>query len=182
MLQRALETLQFQSVQSLSRVQLFVTLWTTTHQASLSITNYWSLLKFMSIKSVMPSNHVILCQSLLLLPSIMPKIRVFQMSQFFTSGGQSIWVSASASVFQMNIQGSFPLAWTGWISWQSKGLWRVFSNSTVQKHQFFSVQLSSQSNSHIHPYMTTGKTIALTRWTFVGKVMFLLWTHPKETY
>ena len=122
MLRRALETLQFQSVQSLSRVQLFVTLWTTTHQASLSITNYWSLLKFMSIKSVMPSNHVILCQSLLLLPSIMPNIRVFQMSQFFTSGGQSIGVSASASVFQMNIQGSFPLARTGWISLQSKGL------------------------------------------------------------
>ena len=72
----------------------------------------------------------------------------------------------------MNIQDWFPLGWTGWISLQSKGLSRVFSNTTVQKHQFFSVQLSSQSNSH--PYMTTGKTIALTRQTFVGKVMSLL--------
>ena len=143
MLRRALETLRFQSVQSLSRVQLFATLWTATHQASLSITNYWSLLKFMSIKSVMPSNHVILCQSLLLLPSIMSNIRVFQMSQFFTSDGQNFGVSASASVLPMNIQGSFPLAWTGWISLQSKGLSRLFSNTTVQNHQFFRAQLSS---------------------------------------
>ena len=143
MLRRALETLRFQSVQSLSRVQLFATLWTATHQASLSITNYWSLLKFMSIKSVMPSNHVILCQSLLLLPSIMSNIRVFQMSQFFTSDGQNFGVSASASVLPMNIQGSFPLAWTGWIPLQSKGLSRLFSNTTVQNHQFFRAQLSS---------------------------------------
>ena len=102
----------------------------------------------MSIKSVMPSNHVILCQSLLLLPSIMSNIRVFQMSQFFTSDGQNFGVSASASVLPMNIQGSFPLAWTGWISLQSKGLSRVvdFSYTTVQKHQFFGTQLSSQSN------------------------------------
>ena len=152
MLRRALETLRFQSVQSLSRVQLFATLWTATHQASLSITNYWSLLKFMSIKSVMPSNHVILCQSLLLLPSIMSNIRVFQMSQFFTSDGQNFGVSASASVLPMNIQGSFPLAWTGWISLQSKGLSRVIFNLTVQKHQLFSAQLSSQSNVHIHTW------------------------------
>ena len=96
----------------------------------------------------------------------------FQMSQLFTSGEQSIGVSASTSVLPMNIQDWFPLGWTGLISFQSKGLSRVFSNTTVQKHQFFStlyktffiVQLS-------HPYMTTGKTIALTRWTFVGKVM-----------
>ena len=81
-------------------------------------------------------------------------------------------VSASASVLPMNTQDCSPLGWTGWISLQSKGLSRVFSNTTVQKHQFFSAQLSSQSNSH--PYMTTGKTIALTRWTFVGKVMSLL--------
>ena len=83
------------------------------------------------------------------------------------SGGQSIGVSASTSVLPVNIQDLFLLGWTGWISLQSKGLSRVFSNTTVQKHQFFSAQLSSQSNSH--PYMTTGKTIALTRWTFVGK-------------
>ena len=83
-----------------------------------------------------------------------------------------VGVSAPVSVLPVNIQGLFPLGWTGWISIQSKGLSRVFSNTTVQKHQFFGAQLSSQSNSHI--YMTTGKTIALTRRTFVGKVMSLL--------
>ena len=92
----------------------------------------------------------------------------FPMSWFFASGGQSIGVSASASILTMNIQDLFLLGWTGWISLQSKGLSRVFSNTTVQKHQFlwcsafFIVQLS-------HPYMTTGKTIALTTWTFVSK-------------
>ena len=77
----------------------------------------------------------------------------FQMSQFFTSGGQSIGVSASASVLPMNNKDWSPLGWTSWISLQSKGLSRVFSNTTVQKHQFFSVQLSSQSNSHIQPWL-----------------------------
>ena len=91
------------------------------------------------------------------------------MSQFFTSHGQSIGVSASASVLPMNIQGWFPLGLTCWISLQFKGLSRVFSNTTVQKHQFFSAQLSLQSNSHIHN-MTTGKTITLSRQIFVGKV------------
>ena len=92
----------------------------------------------------------------------------YQMSQFFASGGQSIGVSASASVLPMNIQGWFPLGWTDWISLQSKGLSRVFSNTTVQKRSaFFRVQLS-------HPSMTTGKTISLTTHTFVGKVMSLL--------
>ena len=96
------------------------------------------------------------------------------MSHFFAIGGQSIGVSASASVLPMNTQDWSPLGWTGWISLQSKGLSRVFSNTTVsvQKYQFFSAQPSSQSNSH--PYMTTGKTIALTRRTLVGKVMSLL--------
>ena len=96
----------------------------------------------------------------------------FQMSQLFTSGGQSIGVSVSTSVPPMNIQDWFPLGWTGWISLQSKGLSRVFSNTTVQKHQFFGAQLSLWSDSN--PYMTTGKTIALTRWNFVGKVLSLL--------
>ena len=96
----------------------------------------------------------------------------FQMSQFFASGGQSIGVSASASVLPMNTQDWSPLGWTGWISLQSKGLSRVFSNATVQKHQFFGAKLSSQFQLS-HPYMTTGKTIALIRWTFVGKVMSL---------
>ena len=94
----------------------------------------------------------------------------FPMSQLFSSDGQSIGVSALASALPMNIQDLFPLGWTGWIFLLSKGLWRVFSNTTVQKHQFFSAQPSSQSNSHIH----TGKTIALTRRTLVGKVMSLL--------
>ena len=101
-----------------------------------------------------------------------PVSRSFQMSQLFASGGQSIGVSASASVLPMNIQGSFPLGWTGWISLLSKGLSRVFStpqfkciNSSVLS--FLIVQIS-------HPYMTTGKTITLTRWTTIGKIMSLL--------
>ena len=96
------------------------------------------------------------------------------MSQLFAWGGQSIGVSASTSVLPMNTQDWSPLGWTGWISLQSKGLTRVFSNTTIQKHQFFSTQLSSQSNSHIHTWLTTGQTIALTRQTFVDKVMSLL--------
>ena len=119
---------------------------------SLSFTISWSLLSFMSIESVMLSNHLILCCSLLLLPSILPSIRVFPMSRLFTSGGQSIGASALASVLPVNIQGWFPLGWTGWISLQSKGLSRVFSNTTVQKHQFFCTQLSLYSNSHIHTW------------------------------
>ena len=97
----------------------------------------------------------------------------FPVSQFFKSGGQSTEVSASASVLPMNIQDWFPLGLTGWISLLSKGFSRVFSNTTFLKHQFFGAQLSIQSNSQ-HPYITTGKTIALTRWTFVGKAMSLL--------
>ena len=96
-----------------------------------------------------------------------------QMSQFFTSCGQSTGVSALASFLPKNTQDQSPLEWTGWISLQSKGLSRVFSNTTVQKHQFFRAQLSSQSNSHIHTWPVE-KTIALTRRTFVGKVMSLL--------
>ena len=98
----------------------------------------------------------------------------FPMSQLFASGGQSIAVSASTSILPMNTQDWFPLGWTGWISSQSKGLSRVFSNTAIRKHQFFSAQLSSQSNSHIHTWLTTGKTIALTRRTFVDNVMSLL--------
>ena len=104
-------------------------------------------------------------------PQSFPASESFPMSQLFAWGGQSIGISASASVLPMNTQDWSPLGWTGWISLQSKGLSRVFSNTTVQKHQFFSAQLSSQFNPH--PYMTTGKTIALTRWTFVGKVCHL---------
>jgi len=112
-----------------------------------------SLLKLMSIDSVMSSNHLILCHPLRLPPSIFPNIRFFPMSQFFASGGQSIRVSASASVLSMNIQDWFPLGWTDWISLLSNGLSRVFSYTTVQKHQFFSAQLSLQFNSHIHTWL-----------------------------
>ena len=96
-----------------------------------------------------------------------------QMSQLFTSGGQNIGVSSSTSVLPVNIQDWFPLGLTSWTSLQFKGLSRVFSNTAVQKHQFFDTKLSSQSNSYIHTWLF-GKTIALTRWTFVGKVMSLL--------
>ena len=154
-----------------SLVRLFVTPWIAARQASLSITNSRSSLRFMSIKSVMPSSHLILYRPLLL-PSIFLSIRSFPMSQLFVSGGQSIGVSASASVFPKNIQGWFPLGLTGLIALLFKGFSRVFSSTTIQKHQFFGAQLSLWSNSH--PYMTTGKTIALTKWTFVGKVMSLL--------
>ena len=95
------------------------------------------------------------------------------MSKFFPSGGQIIEVSASASVLPVNIQYRFPLGSTGWISLQSKGFSRAFSNTTAQKHQFFCAQLSLDVQLS-HPYMTTGKTIALTRWTFVDRVLSLL--------
>ena len=131
---------QFNSIQLLSHVWLFATPWTATRQASVSITNSQSLLKLMSIESVMPSNHLILCHPLLLPPSIFPTIKVFSSERLFTWGGQSIGVSASASIFPMNIQDWFPLEWTGWISLQSRGLSRVFSKTTVQKHQFFVIK------------------------------------------
>ena len=111
-------------------------------QASLSVTNSRSLLKLMSIELVMPSNHLILCRSLSSCPQSFPASGSFQVSQLFAQGSQSIEVSASTSVLPMNIQDWFPLRWTGWISLQSKGFSRVFSNTTVQKHQFFSAQLS----------------------------------------
>ena len=124
----------FAVVQSLSHVQLFATPWTAACQASLSFTISWSLLKLMFDELVMPTNHLILCHPLLLLPSIFPSIRVFSDELTLWSGGQSIGVSASASVLPMNIQGWFPLELTGFISLQPKGLSRVFSNTTVQKH------------------------------------------------
>ena len=139
-----------QLVQSFSHVQLFAAPWTAACQASQSITNSQSLLKLMSIESVMPSNHLILCCPLLLLPSIFPAAGSFQISQFFDSGDQRIGVSASTSLLPMNIQDLFPSGWTSWISLQPKGLSRLFSNTTIQKHQFFGTQLSSWSNSHIH--------------------------------
>ena len=142
-----------QKFSSLSRVRLFATPWTAAHQASLSVTNSQSLLKLMSIESVMPSNHLILCHPLLFLPSIFPSVRFFSSESIFTSGGQTIGVLTSASVLPMNIQDWFPLGFTSWISLQSKGFSNVFSNNTVQKHQFFGFQLSLWSNSHIRPWL-----------------------------
>ena len=125
------------SVQSLSRVWLFATPWTTGCQNSLSITSSQSSLKLMSIESVMPSNHLILCHPLLLLPSIFPSIKVFSNESVLHIRWPNTGVSASTSVLPMNTQDWSPLGWTGWISLQSKGLSRLISNTTVEKHQFF---------------------------------------------
>ena len=148
----AMEGIQFSSVQLLSRVWLFATPWITARQASLSTTNSRKLLKLMSIESVMPSSHLILCHPFSSCPQSLPASGSFPMSQLLAWGGQSIEVSASASVLPMNTQDWSPLGWTAWISLQSKGCSRVFSNTTVQKHQSFGTQLSSQSNSHIHTW------------------------------
>ena len=126
------------SVQLLSHVQLFATPWTTAQQASLSITNSQSLLKLMSIESVMSSNHLILCHPLLLSSSIFSSIRVFSNDSVLHIRWPKYW-SFSFSISPSNEHpGLISLGWTGWISLQSKGLSRVFSNTTVQKHQFFS--------------------------------------------
>ena len=141
------------SVQSLSCVRPFATPWTPARQASLSITNsrvypnscpssWWCHPAISS--SVVPFSSC---------PQSLPASGSFPMSHLFTWGGQSIGVSASASVLPMNTQDWSPLEWTGWISLQSKGLSRVFSNTTVQKHQFFGAQPSSQSNSHVHTWL-----------------------------
>ena len=144
------------SVQSLSHVQLFATPWIAARQASLSITNSQSSLQLMSIESVMPSNHLILCRPLFLPPSILPSIRVFSNESTLHRRWPKYWSFS----FSISPSSEYPgmislqsgLDWTGLISWQSKGLSRVFSNTTVQKYQFFSTQISSQSNSHIHTW------------------------------
>ena len=143
-------TFQFSLVQLLNHVGIFVTPWTAACQASLSITNSRSLHKLISIESVMPSNHLILCLPLLFCLQSFPESGSFQMSQLFSSGGQSIGVSASISVLPMNIQDWLSLAWTAWISLLTKGLSRVLSKITVQKQWFFSTQFSWESNSNIH--------------------------------
>ena len=144
--------LDISSVQSLSCVRLFVTPWTAAHQASLSITNCRSLLKLMSIESVMPSNHLILCHLLLLLPSIFPSIRVFSIESVLCIKWPKYWNFLFSITPSNEHSGLISLWWTGWISLQPKGLSRVFSNTTVQKHQFFGAQLSLWSNSHIHTW------------------------------
>ena len=159
------------SVQSLSHVWLFVTPWTIAHQASWSITNTQSLLRLMSIESVMPSNHLILCHPLLLLPLIFPSIRVFSNKSVLCIRWPKCWsfsISPSneySGLISFRTDGFDPLAVQGTL----KSLFQHHSSkaSILRRSAFFIVQLS-------HPYMTTGKTIALTRWTFVGKVMSLL--------
>ena len=162
------------SVQSLSRVWLFATPWSAAHQASLSITNSQSLLKLMSIESVMPSNHLILCHPLLLLYSIFPSIRVFSDESPLHIRWPKYW-SFSFSISPSNEYSgliSFGMDWLDLLAVQGtlKSLLQHHSSevSILRCSAFFIVQLS-------HPFMTTRKTIALTRWTFVGKVMSLLW-------
>ena len=141
----SIQTLHFSSIQLLSCAD---SLCTAVHQASLFITNSQSPPKPLSIESVMPSNHLILCRPLLLLPSIFPSIRIFSNESALSIRWPKDW-SFSFSISPYNEHpGLISFEWTGWISLQSKGLSRVFSNTTVQKHQCFSAQLSSQFNFH----------------------------------
>ena len=163
----------YQSVQSLSHVWLLATPWTAAHQASLSITNSWSLLKLMSIESVMPSNHLILCRPLLLLPAIFPRIRVFSNESVLCIRWPKYWnfsfsicpSNEHPGLISLRMDSLDLLAVQGTL----KSLLQHHSSkaSILQRSAFFIVQLS-------HPNMTTGKTIALTRQTFVGKVTSLL--------
>ena len=161
------------SVQSLSHVRLFVTPWTAAHQASLSITNSWSSLKLMSIESVMPPSHLLLCCPLLLLLPIPPSIRVFSNESTLHMRWPKYWSFSFSIGPSKEHPGliSFRMDWLDLLAVQGtlKSLLQNHSSSTsILRHSvFFTVQLS-------HPYMTNGKTIALTRWTFVGKVMSLL--------
>ena len=167
------------SVQSLSGVWLFATLWTAARQASLSITKSQSLLRLMSIRSLMPSNHLILCCPLLIPPSIFPSIRVFSFSFFFrVFSNESVlcirWPKYRSFSFHISPSNeysgliSFRVDWFDLLAVQ--GTLKSLPQHPVQKHQFFSVQFSLIVQLS-HPYRTTGKTIALSRRTFVGKVM-----------
>jgi len=158
------------SVQSLSSVQLSATPWTAARQASLSITNSQTLLKLMSIESVMPSNHLILCRPFFLPPSIFSSIQVFSKESVLRTRWPKYWsfsFNISPSIEYSGLM-SFRIDWLDLLAVQGtlKSLLQYHSlnASILQRSAFFLVQLS-------HPYMTTGKTIALTRWTFVGKVM-----------
>ena len=144
-----LSSVQFSTVQSLSRVRLFETPWITAWLASLSITISLSSLRLMSIELLMPSSHLILGRLLLLLPPIPPSIRVFSNESALRMRWPKYWSFSFSIIPSKEHPG---LIWTGWISLQSKGLSRVFSNTTVQKHQFFGAQPSSQSNTHIHTW------------------------------
>ena len=160
----------FSSVQSLSHVQLFATLWTSARQASVSITNSWGLLKLMSIESVMPSNHLILCHPLLL-PSVFPRIRVFSKESVLRIRGTKYWSFSISPSNEYSGLISFRIDWLDLLAVQGtlKSLLQQHSSkaSILQCSAFFMLLVS-------HPYTTTGKTIALTRWTLVSKMMSLL--------
>ena len=145
--------LSVQFIQSLSCVRIFATPWIAARQASLSITNSQSSLKLMSIKSVMPCSHLILCRPLLLLPPIPPSIRVFSNESSLRMRWPEYWSFSFSIIPSKEHPGliSFRMDWLDLLAVQ--GLARVFSNTTVQKHQFFGTQLSSQSNSHIHTWL-----------------------------
>ena len=169
MLEIPVRSVQFISVQSFSHVQLFATPWTAAHQTSLSITNSQSLLKFMSIESVMPSNHLILCHPLLLPPSIFPSIRVFSKESVLRIRWPKYWSFSFSISPSSEYSGliSFRTDWLGLLAvqWTLKSLLQHHCSkaSILWYSAFFMVQLS-------HPYVTTGKTIALTKRTFVSKV------------
>ena len=145
--------IQFSSVQSLNCIRLFAIPWTAACHTSLSFTISWSLLKFMSIELVMPSNHLILHHPLFPLLSSFPSIRVFSNESALPIMWPKYWSFSFSIVLPMNIQDWFPLGWTVLISLQSKGLPRILSNTTVQKHQFFSAQFSLWPNSYIHTWL-----------------------------
>ena len=143
----------FSSVQLLSRVWLFATPCITARQASLSITNSWSSLKLTSIETVMPSSHLILSRPLLLLPPIPPSIGVFSNESTLRMRWPKYWSFSFSIIPSQEIPGliSFRMDWLDLL--KSKGLLKIFPNTTVQKHQFFGAQLSSPSNSHIHTWL-----------------------------
>ena len=141
---------QFSSVQQLSHIRFFATPWTAARQASLSFTNFGSLLKLMSIKSVMPSNHLILCHPLLLLPSIFPSNRVFPNESVLDKSWPKYWRFNFSIGPSNEYSGLISFRITGWISLQSKGLSRVLSKTTVQNHQFFIAHHSLWCKCHIH--------------------------------
>ena len=172
---------QFSSVQSLSYVRFFATPWTVAPQASLSITNSWSSLKLLSIESVMPSNHLILCNPLLLLPSIFSSISIFSNESVLQIRWPKYWSFSFNISLSNEYSGliSFRMHWLDLLPVQGtfKSLLQHHSSkaSVVQCSAFFIVQVS-------HPYMTTGKAITLTRWTFVGKIMSLLFHMLSSIY
>ena len=165
--QQSDSVIKISSVQSLSDVWFFATPWIAACQASLSITNLWSSLKLKSIESVIPSSHLILCHPLLLLPPIPPSIRVFSNESTLRMRWPKYWSFSCSIIPSKEIPGliSFRMDWLDLLAVQGtlKGLLQHHSSkaSILQHSAFFTVQLS-------HPYMTTGKTMALTRWTFVG--------------